>query len=147
MTQLQFRPATDDDIEFLFRLHKATLHDAVDRTWGWDDDWQWTYFNEHWNPQELLIVIWDGVDIGVLKLDQREDELFLSLIEIDPTYQGQGIGTTIIQNIIADAYADGFPVTLHCLRVNHAARRLYERLGFYVYDEDPERCYMRADQS
>ena len=55
-------------------------------------------------------------------------------IELDPRFQGQGIGTAILQDMQRDAAEQGLEVRLQVLKVN-PARRLYERLGFEVTGE------------
>ena len=63
-----------------------------------------------------------------------EEDVFLRAIEIHPDYQGQGIGTAIIQKLIAQAALKMKPVFLQVLKVN-PAKKLYERLGFSVGSE------------
>ena len=70
----------------------------------------------------------DGRDVGVLCLEREEGGLFLANIEILPPFQNRGIGTRIIEDILASARRDCLPVRLQVLKVN-PARRLYERLG------------------
>ncbi len=41
------RPATDDDYEFLYQLHAATIKPAVEATWGWDEVCQQERFRSH----------------------------------------------------------------------------------------------------
>jgi ribosomal protein S18 acetylase RimI-like enzyme len=52
-----------------------------------------------------------------------------------PEYQGRGIGTAILRDFVATAHRAGLPASLHVLRVNEAAQRLYRRLGFRVVSE------------
>ncbi len=63
-------------------------------------------------------------------------------IQIAPALQGQGLGTALLLECIAQARAAGKDITLHVLKAN-PARRLYERLGFVVEAEDSEEFHMR----
>ena len=144
MQELTLRPAAESDYQFLWELHRAAFHDYVDAIWGWDETWQRDYFDEHFNPAERQIIVFNGIDIGTLGLEQREDELFVERIALLPDFQNQGIGTALMSSIVEDAHADGFPVRLSVLKGNPAIR-LYERLGFRVYDEDDVRFNMVAE--
>jgi hypothetical protein len=44
---ITLRPATQDDHDFLFRLHEVSMRDCVDSAWGWEDGSQTTYFRGH----------------------------------------------------------------------------------------------------
>jgi RimJ/RimL family protein N-acetyltransferase len=90
------RPATADDFDFLYRLHRTTLKEYVAQTWGWDEG-----------------------------------------------RQRQGIGTSVIQQVLDEARRSGKPVALQVLKVN-PARRLYERLGFSVTGENETLYFMKA---
>lgn len=138
------RPATDEDYDFLYRLHITTMRAAIEATWGWDETFQADYFRSHWNPAKRQIVMVDGREAGVLTLEQRPEAIFLALIEIHPHYQGQGLGTALIRQVMATAHRQGFPVELHVLKASTGARRLYEQLGFIITGERPDRYIMTA---
>jgi GNAT superfamily N-acetyltransferase len=76
----------------------------------------------------------DEQPVGVLALEERPTELFLALIEILPSHQGQGLGSAVISDVQRRAAARGLPLTLRVLRVN-PAQRLYQRLGFVLSAE------------
>ena len=143
MHQIPTRTATSDDYEFLWQLLKATMQDYVDQTWGWDEVWQQTYFRENFDPGENQIVVLNGQDIGVVAVKQTETAVFLSRIYILPEYQGQGIGTQLVESVKAEAFSEGLPVTLRVLKVN-PARNWYERLGFVMAEERETHYYMKA---
>lgn len=139
------RPATDDDYDFLYELHVASIRPSVEATWGWDDAFQAEYFHSHWDPANRQIICANGVDIGTLKLEQhRPEAIFLALIEVHPDYQDQGIGTQVIRDVIADAHRCGLEVELNVLKTNSKAKRLYERLGFIITEERKDRYIMIA---
>jgi ribosomal protein S18 acetylase RimI-like enzyme len=55
--------------------------------------------------------------------------LALNELVILPEFQGRGIGSSLLQEIIEDANNRGMPVRLQVLKANRALK-LYERLGF-----------------
>lgn len=139
------RSAMDDDYDFLYELHIASIRPSVEATWGWDDAFQAEYFRSHWDPTNRQIICVDGVDVGTLKLEQRCPEvIFLALIEIHPDYQSQGIGTEVIRDVIADAHRRGLDVELNVVKANPKAKHLYERLGFVITEERKDRYVMVA---
>jgi len=140
---INFRQATDDDLDFLYAMHVATMKEYVDQTWGWDDAFQESVFRERYAPVQIQVIAFDGKDIGMISLEEREDDIFLRAIEILPEYQGKGIGTTIIQQVINDAALKLKPVHLQVLKVN-PVKGLYERLGFSVIEETDTHFIMRT---
>jgi len=142
LSNINLRPATPDDYEFAYRVHRAAMREAVEQTYGWDEAWQARYFREHFDPAKRQIIRCDGVDVGVLSVEEREDSLFLALVAILPEYQGRGIGTTLIRRLQRRAKAGSVPVTLQVLKINRA-RALYERLGFVLTGETETHYQMR----
>lgn len=141
------RVATANDYDFLYQLHVATMRPAVEATWGWDDAFQEDFFRERFVAGANQIVVVDGVDAGVLKLEERDGDMYLGLIEIAPAYQNRGLGTAVIREVVKAAFERGQAVFLHVLKANPAARCLYERLGFEVVEERTERFVMQIRPS
>lgn len=137
------RKATGTDREFLYSLHRTTMKTYIDRIWGWDEDWQQQYFTQHFDPQKVQIIQVKDKDIGVVSVDHENKEIFLRIIEILPSYQNKGIGTSLIKRVMKDAFSTQRPVILQVLKVNPGARALYERLGFCTYGETETHYKMR----
>ena len=129
-----FRTAKEQDIDFLYALHVATMKEYVDKTWGWDDGFQEKVFRKRYVPAEIQIIMFAGNEMGMLSVEERDDDVFLRALEIHPEYQGKGIGTAIVNKIISDGTQKMNPIRLQVLKVN-PARRLYDRLGFSVVEE------------
>lgn len=136
------RPATEADFDFLFALHRAAMRDYIEPIWGWHEEWQQEYFRRKFEPRRRRIIQVDGRDAGVLVVEWREDEIYLGLIELLPEFQGRGIGSAIVADLLAKARARQLPLALHVLKTNQPARRLYERLGFTVEAEEAVRYRM-----
>ena len=61
------------------------------------------------------------------------DEIHINNVAIRPALRGQGIGSHLMQRVFEEARRLGARrATLEVRRSNEGARRLYERLGFYV---------------
>jgi ribosomal protein S18 acetylase RimI-like enzyme len=70
---------------------------------------------------------------------QAKDEAYISLIAVDPDYQGQGIGRALLAAAEAEARAAGaVAVLLHTASTNTTARAAYARAGYVLV------CAVRA---
>jgi ribosomal protein S18 acetylase RimI-like enzyme len=129
MTPVALRPATEADSEFCYQLHKAAMGDYITATWGWDEQAQRGYHARAFNPGRWQIITASGTDIGMLDVEHRPAEIYLSRIEIHPSYQGRGVGTRLISALADEAQQNGQDLVLDVLAVNHRAQALYQRLG------------------
>jgi ribosomal protein S18 acetylase RimI-like enzyme len=129
MTPVTLRPATSADSEFCFQLHKAAMGDYITAIWGWDEQRQREFHARSFNPGRWQIITADGTDIGMIDVEYRPAEIYLSRIEIHPKHQGDGIGTRLISALIDEAEQNGQDLVLDVLTVNHRAQALYQRLG------------------
>jgi ribosomal protein S18 acetylase RimI-like enzyme len=137
------RAASAADAPFVYEMHRATMKDYVTQVWGWDEAFQAEMFSKWFVPEQFQIIVLDGQDVGLLAVEQRATELFLSTIEILPAYQGRGLGAAVVRSILAQAAAARVPAALQVLKVN-PARRLYERLGFSISGETATHYQMRT---
>ena len=61
------------------------------------------------------------------------DEVHINNVAIRPAYRGLGMGTALLRHVLAEGRRLGARrATLEVRASNAGARRLYERLGFYV---------------
>jgi [ribosomal protein S18]-alanine N-acetyltransferase len=61
------------------------------------------------------------------------DEIHINNLAIRPRFRAQGIGTALLHHVLAEAKDLGARrATLEVRASNDGARRLYERLGFYI---------------
>lgn len=142
--KIGFRPAFDQDYDFLYQLHVATMKDYVDKTWGWNDDFQQKIFKEKFEPDKLKIITFDKKDIGIIVIEDRDEDVFLRIIEILPAYQNKGIGKYIVQSLIDKAKNENKVVFLYVLKVN-PAQNLYKSLGFEIISEITTHYIMRTN--
>jgi GNAT superfamily N-acetyltransferase len=129
MTGIALWPATPADSEFCFQLHKAAMGGYITAIWGWDQQRQRGFHARGFDPGRWQIITADGADIGMLHVEYRPAEIYLSRIEIHPSHQGRGIGTRLISALIDEARQNGQDLVLDVLTVNARALALYQRLG------------------
>ncbi|MFG1625184.1 GNAT family N-acetyltransferase [Kribbella sp. NPDC049227] len=137
----RLRPATSEDDAFVYELHGAAMGAVVEATWGpWDEAVQRGFHERSFLPERLRIVMVDEVEAGVVDAGFAAPAVFyIGRIEILPRFQGVGLGSRILRDLLAAARGRGAAAAeLHVLKANRA-RALYERLGFVVIaDEDPK---------
>lgn len=104
------------------------------------------YYREHYTGTTYEVVLVDGQPAGRYYVARWSDEIRLMDITLLPSYRGNGIGTRLLEDLIAEADASGRKLSVHVEKFNRA-RVLYERLGFaeaedkgvYVLLERPAR--------
>lgn len=126
------RKARPEDIEWLYELNRKSFLEVVVRQFGqWDEDLQRQMFFSKWKQPRPARIIEAGAErIGVVILEQLEYYDWLHEIQISPSYQGQGLGTMLLRDLLADARSRSVPLRLQVLHSNQDAKRLYERIGF-----------------
>jgi ribosomal protein S18 acetylase RimI-like enzyme len=139
------RPATETDREFMYALYCRTMRAVVEKTWGWDEAWQRIDFNRRFSDCSASVIEYRGVAAGALMLESKPDSIYIQEIQVLPEYQGQGIGTAIVKQVVEQAASQNLGVTLSVVPANPRARQLYERLGFRVTHFDAPFFRMRHD--
>lgn len=137
------RRVTSVDGEFLYRLKAACLREYVAAIWGWDEADQRRRFRTNFDPASSRIVVAFGRDVGQLAVDLGPEEIFLAGIYLLPAYQGQGLGSRILDDLLSATWRSERPVRLQVL-VGNPARNLYSRLGFRVVDKTETHIIMRT---
>ena len=84
------------------------------------------------SPKLLIVDILDHFALA----DIEDDDLYLAEIAIDSSLRGQGIGRRVICDVIDYAKSKGYNrVTIDADFRNHGAKRLYEKMGFKVFNK------------
>lgn len=141
---LVLRQATPQDKDFCWNLHRQTMREYVDATWGWNEADQAQRFAAAFDPSGTLIMALDALPVGWLVVDQSRVPVRICSLEISPAHQNKGHGTAVISRILGLA-ADK-PVWLQVLKVN-PAKALYQRLGFAVVGETSTHWQMLREPS
>ncbi len=130
---ITFRKATPDDIDYLLSLRESTMKTHFENTGtAYEADFQ--YQRVLYGLDYALILVIDGQDSGLLKLNRQVSPWELVQIQIAPRHQNQGLGDLILKQVITDAKTAGEDILLNVLK-GSPARRLYERNGFSLLSE------------
>ena len=100
------------------------------------------YRDQQLGTRLMLVADCNGFPIGhifILFMDDEQDNkqaYFYSLRVMD-MFHSQGIGTHLLMEAEAHVLTRGYHyLTIAAAKTNHAARRLYERLGYDVFMDD-----------
>ena len=139
---IRLRPATSNDAEFAYEVLEQTMRNYVEATWGeWSEARSREEMTKDASDGQSQIIELGSLRIGLLRLEEHSTHLQLEQLFVLPQYQRQGIGTLLLERVLEQARIRQLPVRLRVLRVN-PARGLYERKGFKVVSETPERFFM-----
>jgi ribosomal protein S18 acetylase RimI-like enzyme len=141
---VQLRVYQAQDFDFARQLYFETMRQAIERLFGWDQAHQEATFAGWFIPDEVNIIMANGVDVGWIQRREEGGAIFLGSIYVMPQMQRKGIGTGVIQAILDLGRQRSQPVTLAVMKINPAFA-LYKRLGFRITHEDEHKLYMRAD--
>ncbi|MCB9798813.1 GNAT family N-acetyltransferase [Candidatus Nomurabacteria bacterium] len=142
--EFALRSATIDDKEFLYQLNKSTMSSHVERIWGsWDDAWQRDNFDKKFTLEGYDVIDVDGRNAGALWVSRETSQIKVERLHILSEFQGRGIGTRILRNLIREASDQSREIVLSVLRTNTRAKSLYERLGFEEIGNDGNKFHMK----
>ena len=136
---ISFRPITDEDKDFLYKVFFSTRIDELAYTEFSDsekDDFlrmqfrmQHTFYMENYTETDFLIIMKKGFPIGRIYLSHWKDQIRIVDIALLPEYRNNGIGTRLIKDVMEEARCKNIFVSAHVEKYNPALR-LYDRLGF-----------------
>jgi ribosomal protein S18 acetylase RimI-like enzyme len=151
---ISFRPITDEDLEFLYRLYASTRLAEV-APWGWDDrqvetflrmqfKLQHTQYMQNYASPSFSIILAGNIAAGRLYLDRKEDSIRVVDISLLPEFRGKGIGGRIMRALAAEADAKGQIISLH-VEMNNPVLGFYKTLGFKEKELRGIYCYMERE--
>jgi ribosomal protein S18 acetylase RimI-like enzyme len=141
---LAFRPVTEADVPFLFRLYATTRAEEL-AVVPWSDDEkaaflemqaraQHTDYRRNHAGADWLVIERAGEAVGRLYLDRRARAHHVIDIALMPHARNRGLGSALLRDLLDEAAAAGKPVTIYVEKFN-PAMRLYQRLGFVAVED------------
>ena len=144
--QVTLRPETPEDEAFLRRLILDTLgRELGAEAWpepmrghllGIQVEARRNARRANYPDAASAVIEADGGAAGWMVVMTMPHEVRLVEIMVAAEFQGRGIASAAIGEVLAAAESAGKPVRLHVSVMNGAAIRLYERLGFRRIDGD-----------
>ncbi len=133
------RPIQPEDETLLFEIYASTRTEEL-ALLDWSDAqkeaflrMQFAAQHQHYQnafPDARFDIILSGErPIGRLYVHRRPDELHIVDIALLPEHRNQGVGSSLLKELLAEARDAGKRVRIHVER-NNPALHLYERLGF-----------------
>ncbi|TSC54544.1 MAG: hypothetical protein LiPW30_10 [Parcubacteria group bacterium LiPW_30] len=133
---ISIRPAEKDDFEFARRTHHLAYHDVVVKQFGnWDEKMQDGFFERSWVPETHQIIYFNEAPAGYCSFIYYPDHIFASELVILPEFQGKGIGSKLLSDLIKESDEKVIPIKLQVLKQNKA-QGLYRRLGYKDVEEE-----------
>jgi GNAT superfamily N-acetyltransferase len=137
----RLRGAAASDVEVIAELRAVVMRADLERLGRFDEERVRQRFRDSFTARHTSVVVVDGAFAGSVAVRPAENGRWLEHFYLDPSLQGRGIGSAVLRTVLQQADADGAPVRLNVLQ-GSAARRLYERHGFLLEDEDPVDVFM-----
>lgn len=140
--EIQFRSASEADLPFLIQLRLDTMREHVENSGvAYKEDAQLQRVMDRFDCANIIVL--NGQDIGLLKIDRSVNPWMLMQIQLAPKSQKMGIGESLLRKTLADASDVNAGVTLKVLKPN-PAKKLYERVGFHIIGEDERSFFMQC---
>ena len=137
--QTSLRPVQPEDEALLFEIYAGTRTEEM-ALLDWSDAEKEAFLRMQFNAQHqhyqkafpdarFDIILSGDRPIGRLYVHRRPDELHIVDIALLPGHRNQGVGSSLLKELLAEAQEAGNPVRIHVER-NNPALHLYKRLGF-----------------
>jgi len=138
---LSYRRATIEDLDFLLKLRMLTMvkHLEIAEIF-YTEKQHVARVKECFNDSQIILV--NDKPIGLLKLATFSDRLHIRQFQITPKFQGKGIGSQVLKDVLKRAVQKQLSISLNVLLKN-PVKALYLRFGFVVVGENEFEYQMR----
>ena len=139
MPQARLRPVEEADRAFLVNLYGSVREPELARV-DWDEATKRSFVEQQFAAQDhhyrtnypgatLDVVEVEGQPAGRLYVHRGPSDIRIMDIAMAPAFRRRGIGTGLLEELIAEAEGSGRKLSIH-VEMENPARALYDRLGF-----------------
>jgi ribosomal protein S18 acetylase RimI-like enzyme len=136
---LTIRPERSEDEAFLYRVYASTRTEEMALT-GWNASTCEAFlqmqfkamrrgYAEQFPKADFSILLRSGRSVGRMVVDRTADIICLVDLAILPEFRGQGTGTALMKEVLAEAVRVKKPIHLHVFKQTRPLG-WYARLGF-----------------
>ncbi len=141
---VHLRAGREEDLVFARTIYFEEMRWIVERLFGWDELREQEKFPAQFKAEEVEIIVVDGVDVGWLQTRMDDSSIILLQLYVQHSMQRKGIGTHVLNTLLAQAAGQRKAVKLGVVKINPAVR-LYQRHGFQITHDDEYKFYMKFD--
>lgn len=128
---ISFRPVLRADLPSLLRMSRENMSSIIQASWGvqWNDEPLLDWFTDR--SMITDVVEMDGEVVGYYCLEVLDQYIFITSIQVDRPFQGQGMGGLMMDRIESLAHDNGMEGVELCVQeTNLRARSFYEERGY-----------------
>lgn len=136
---ISLRSATSEDDAFLLQVYSSTRAEEMALT-DWNKsqreaflrmqcDAQRSHYQQHYPEAEYQVILLDEQPSGRLYVARKQSEIRILDLTLLPEFRNRGAGTSILNDLMAEASESGKPLTVYVESFNRSLR-LFERRGF-----------------
>jgi GNAT superfamily N-acetyltransferase len=133
--KVTFATVSAADFDELVALRIDAMRESLERVGRFDPMRARERLRHSFHPEHTQFVVCDRQNIGFYTFRPAEDGYHLDHLYIHPSHQSGGIGSRVMQHLLAQADGRQMPVHLGALR-DSASNRFYQRHGFVQTGED-----------
>lgn len=115
------------DLKFVYDLMKLNMEEYVRECWG---EWNQERFKASLKKENIEIINYGKKRIGFFDITRENSKSYLHNIQIDPSFQGRGAGTEIMDLIEKGQKLAGAKKIEAKVFKKNPARLFYHKLGY-----------------
>lgn len=126
------RAALPCEKDGLRAVYTQAMREHIEAIWGWDQAWQDLDFDQAFHAAQTYVIEKRSSLLGYFQIDRQQHHSYLRMLIIKPEAQRLGLGASVLTRIVDIARGRGQPLLLRVFKINHDAKRFYEREGWTV---------------
>ncbi len=132
---LTFSSVESNDFDSLVALRIAAMRESLEQVGRFDPERARERLQNSFYPEHTQFIVLAGERIGFYTFRPLTDGFHLDHLYIHPQSQSRGVGSFVMQHLIAQAEEKQMPIHVGALRES-ASNRFYQRHGFVKVRED-----------